>query len=237
MKRLFGKESKELSKKLVWIAQHGIFVLAVLFIEGLFFFVLQLPQFANSRPLIESILQAAMFLTVLVLCVIFISLLTLSGWGEIKKLHEEAKSGISGWIILVVVLLLTPMSLLLFRATSLENTQQRPSPEAASNAVALKLPSIERGESATKATLQWSPEANGVKVCFFVGVQQGYEYLSELDGGLRKQLDFRKDGLLEQLIPRSFLKNGAHKLKVYKHKRDDDVFTPIKTFQFDTSGN
>jgi len=237
MKRWFGKESEELGKTLLWIARHGIFVLAVLFIEGLFFFVLQLPQFANSRPLIESILQGAMFLTVLVLCVIFISLLTLSGWGEIKKLHEKAKSGKSGWIILVIVLLVIPMPLILFRAPSRENGQSRPALEAVLHAVVLKLPSIERGESATKPTLQWPPEADGVKVCFFVVVQQGYEYLSELDGGGRQQLDFREDGLFEQLIPRSWLKNATHKFKIYRRKHHDDVPKEIKIFQFDTSGN
>jgi hypothetical protein len=166
--------------------------------------------------------------------VIFVSLLTLSGWEEIKKRNDQAHGGVGGWIVLAAVLLAALASSGLLRERPADTVSRQRS-ESGSNAVSLKIPTRVRGESAANPTLRWPAGSSVVKISFFVAVQQGYEYLSELDGGRLQQLDFREDGQMEQPIPRSCLRNGTHRLRIYKHKHDSDVFNRIETFQFETT--
>jgi len=229
----FKKEAEELAKTLVRLTSHGVVILIALAVEGLVFYALQYPEFASARPYVEPILKGALLLTVLLLCVIFVSLLTLSGWAEVKKRHDQEKGGVGGWIVVVIVLAVTLTAVVSFKEQPQEGTGLRRHVESPAYDVAFDLPLHTRGRRNATTKLNCPSEAKQLKLRFFVPVQKNYQYFAKLDDGQPEKLEFHEDGVLEKIIPHASLPNNVHRLAVYKRAEDEVDLTEVETYRFE----
>jgi hypothetical protein len=229
----FKKDAEELAKTLVRLTSHGVVILIALAVEGLVFYALQYPEFASARPYVEPILKGALLLTVLLLCVIFVSLLTLSGWAEVKKRHDQEKGGVGGWIVVGIVLTVTLTAVVFFTEQTPPSPGLRPRVESEAYDVAFDLPRHTRGRRSTTTTLNCPVEAKRLKLRFFVPVQKDYQYFAKLDDGQPERVEFHEDGVLEKIIPHANLLNSAHRLAVYKRAEDEVDLTEVETYRFE----
>jgi len=246
MKGWFKKEIEEFAKTLVRLTSHGVVILIALAVEGIVFYALQFEQFASARPYVEPILKGALLLTVLLLCVIFVSLLTLSGWAEVKKRHDQEKSGVAGWVVLGIVLAVTLTAVIFFRNQSSEGNVLRahtePPPAAPalpagrqppSYDIVLDLPHHTRGRREATTVLSCPTDAKRLKLRFFVPVKQHYQYFAQLDEGEPEKLEFHEDGRLEKIFLHAHLSNKPHRLTVYRAAEDEVDLTEVDRWRFD----
>jgi hypothetical protein len=234
MKRWFGQARDELVKTLARIISHNVTLVVVLLAEALAIYVLHLPGLESARALLEPLLLATMFLAVALSHTEFVITLALRFMVNVKKRISDAGGGVPAWCVLAVAVLAIGFAVRVLN--------QRPVGEATASATmpapkvaVLQLPPRLRSMTGIPPELRWPADTDTLRLGFFVAVQSEHEYVAELDARLLLRLEFRADGQLELLILRSLLKDGSHQLRVFKHRHDDEAFTPIETYQFRTT--